>query len=77
MKNEVIVKSSVEGKYTVTALVTCELKFTQISQTKLFRDNQVALHMASNQISHEDQTYLSGLSLVYKCIYSCNLSFVS
>jgi hypothetical protein len=72
-KHEVIVKSSVECKYTVTALVTCELKFTQISQTKLFRDNQVALHLASNQICHEDQTYLSGLSLVYKCIYSCNL----
>ncbi|KAJ9547159.1 LOW QUALITY PROTEIN: hypothetical protein OSB04_019702 [Centaurea solstitialis] len=63
-KNQnVVARSSVEAEYCAMANATCELiwikqlleelRFCKVSQMKLIRDNQAALHIASNPIFHE------------------------
>ena len=73
-------RSNVEAEYHAIALVTCELiwikqliqqmKFAKISQMKLFYDNQVGLHIASNPIFHEKRKHIKMdcHSLEKKCL---------
>ncbi|KAK2410134.1 putative mitochondrial protein [Trifolium repens] len=66
-KQNVVARSSAEAEYRAMALVTCELiwlkqllKELQFEDTRpmtLICDNQAALHIASNPVFHEDQTY--------------------
>nr|KYP53937.1 hypothetical protein KK1_000102 [Cajanus cajan] len=56
--------SSAEAEYCAIALITCELfwikqllqelKFCEGHPMKLYYDNQVALHIASNLVFHEN-----------------------
>ena len=56
-------RSSAEAKYRAMTLATCELvwlkhllrelRFGKDEQMKLIRDNQAALHIASNPVFHE------------------------
>ena len=63
MKQHVVARSSVKADYRVMALATCELmwlkyllkdlQFGEVTQMTLIYDNQVALHISSNLVSHE------------------------
>ncbi|RDX95269.1 Copia protein, partial [Mucuna pruriens] len=62
-KQNTIARSSAEAEYRAMASTTCELiwvkqliqelKFADVQPMKLYRDNQVALHIASNPVFHE------------------------
>ena len=62
-KQHVVARSSAEAEYRAMALATCELiwlrhllqelRFGKDEQMKLIRDNQAALHIASNPVFHE------------------------
>ena len=61
-------RSSAETEYRVMALTTCELiwlkellqelRFGKDGQMTLVCDNQVALHIASNQVFHEKTKHI-------------------
>ncbi|KAL2337544.1 hypothetical protein Fmac_011990 [Flemingia macrophylla] len=62
-KQNVVARSSVEAEYRSMAMITCELmwikqllqelRFCEVEQMKLYRDNQAALHIASNPVFHD------------------------
>ena len=62
-KQHVVARSSAKAEYRAMALATCELiwlrhllqelRFGKDEQMKLIRDNQAALHIASNPVFHE------------------------
>ena len=62
-KQDVVAGSSAEAEYRAMTLATCELiwlrhllqeqRFGTDEQMKLICDNQVALHITSNQVFHE------------------------
>jgi len=72
-KRDTIARSSVEAEYREMAIAACritwlrqllqQLKFGDTQATTLICDNQVALHIASNPIFHEQTKHRDRLSL--------------
>ena len=67
-KQNVVARSSVKLEYRAMATTTCELvwikqllgelKFGKIDQIELLCDNQVAFHIASNLVLHENTKHI-------------------